>query len=94
MGPVKNDHLSESNHLTVKHDIGQNSTRHLQLKRGQIITRDLSNSIDGRRVSTKCSNDAMNAFHASPVAKVHEQVDDVGAEDVEDPAAVVVIADP
>ena len=36
----------------------------------------------------------MNSFDASPLAKVHEEVDDVGAEDVENSAAVVMIADP
>ena len=36
----------------------------------------------------------MNSFDAPPLAKVHEQVDDVGAEDVENSAAVVMIADP
>ena len=87
-------YLIKSDHLTVQHHVDQNSAGHFELKRGEIVAGDLSDAVDGRSSSTKRPNDAVNPVDATPVDEVLQQVDDVRPENVENSAAVVVIAHP
>ena len=63
-------YLIKPDHLTVQDDVGQNAAGHFELERREVVAGDLSDTVDGRRPSTKRPNDAVNTFDPTTVHKI------------------------